>query len=210
MSEIQVRNAPAYAVVAGPHQLDVRNVPVYAVVQEPPRAGVRKVMTYVLSEVPPEASVRKVVAYVLSSATINPYVRLAGMAAIKAAVLKEQGVDLDAQHVEIGVPEVQSGNYKTKLVLTAGELANYGGTFTLNYNRFGLDEAFYGANFSNVPAGGSTVHSRLAAINSTYNLTLQTTDVVDGPASDAGFRLEVASGSYLFVPGTFLVFGNPA
>lgn len=210
MSEIQVRSTPTYALVAGPHQIDVRSVPTYALVEEPPRGAVRKIVAYVLSEVPPEANVRKVVAYVLSSVQINAYVRMEGAAAIHAAVLKEQGVDMAAEHLVLGEPQSQPGAHNTSVVVTADQLSNYGGTFTLNYSRFGLDEAFWGGNLTTVPAGGSTVHSRLAAVNTTFNLSLTPQDVVDGVASDAGFRLVAASGSYLFTPGVQVVFGTPA
>lgn len=206
MAEVKVRSAPAYALVAGAHRVDVRNTPVYALVVEPGQGTVRNVMAYVLTEVMPEVAVRATHAYVLTSLQASPYVRMEGLAAIKAAVLAEQQVVLD-DICTVGEPTAQAGYHDTTVLLTALETADFGGTFLLQYARFAIDEVFLGANLSVVPAGGATIHSRLAAINAANNCEIAARDVVDGPADDAGFTLTAASTSYLFAPGSVVKFG---
>lgn len=210
MSEIQLRNTPLYAIVDGGHTVQARNVPMYAVVQDVPVMQLREVSGYVLEQVPPEMQLREISGYVLISQNLSGYIFMDGLAAFKAAVLKEQGVALVPSLCSIGDPTTVSGFFDTRVKLTAAPTADVGGSHSIYYARFPLSEAFLNQDTSTIVGAGNTIHSRLGAINSLYGMNLAPRDIVDGPVANGspGFTLKAAATSYLFAPGSEVLIGT--
>jgi hypothetical protein len=212
MTQANLRNTPIYAGVLVTPQVKLRNTPIYVAVQPPAKADVRKVSGYALVTPPVQALVRKISGYALLSPVPITYLRMKGATALLTAINKEHNKTLTTAQVSFGDPSAAvSEKYNAQVAMIPNPTWDYGGQMVFRYTRYPLGNAFDSANPA-MPAGSqTTVHGRLAAINATYNLNLETRDIVDGPvsASATGFVLTAASTSYLFVPGSKVTVGDP-
>jgi len=205
-----LRNAPTYAALASEQKLNLRNAPVYAIVGDPPGVQLRSTSMFVLEEQKSAFNVRKISAFVLEAVIpASLFTSLNGLETLRAAIKKELGIAVNDALATFGNPVTVSGTYNTAVTLTATPDTDYEGTVSIQYNRFKLAEAFKGKDTSQVIGAATTIHGRLATINSFFGLKLEPRDVVDKVLlPDApGFTLVVASTSYLYQPGTTMRIG---
>lgn len=93
----------------------------------------------------------------------------------------------------------------TSIVLTARPVSGYKGSLVLRYRRRDLLDAFQSQQaVIQSPSADTSVHALLGTINTAYGYELTTSDLEDTAvlAGATSLTLVVASGSYMFVPGT--------
>ena len=213
MAQFKLRNAPQYVAALHPGVFKLRSAPMYVAVQSPPDLDVRNVRAYALAVPDVDITVRKLSAYALVQPSPVTYLALRGDVALLQAVNKEHGKTLtDAQvYFENARVLANDGRYNSQVTMKPKEGFLYSGSMTFRYNRFPLNDFFAAQDTSVLPAGNqTTIHARLPAINAAFGCNLATTDVVDGPvAADAqAITLTVASGSFLFSPGSQSTIGS--
>lgn len=212
MDQLKLRNAPLYVAALAPGNLKLRAAPVYVAIQSPPNLDVRNVRAYALAVPDVDITVRKLSAYALVQPSPVTYLALRGDVALLQAVNKEHGKTLtDAQvFFENARVLANDGRYNSQVTMKPKEGFLYSGSMTFRYNRFPIDDFFASQDTSTLPGNQTTIHARLAAINAAFGCNLIAADVVDGPvAADAtSLTLTVASGSFLFAPGSQSTIGT--
>lgn len=206
-----LRNAPTYVVIPADQRMNLRNAPVYAIVTEAPGAQLRSTSLFVLEESKPYVDLRKVTAFVMT-AEVKPslFTSLNGLETLRLAIKKELGVSVTDALATFGNPVPLTGVYNSAVTLTANPNSDFQGTVSVQYNRFPFEEAFKGKDTSQVIGAATSIHGRLATINSFFGLKLEPRDVVDKvlKPDTPGFTLVAASTSYLFKPGTSITIGS--
>lgn len=208
-----LRNSPTYVMLNAEQRMNLRNMPVYAMVKDAPGVSTRSVSVFALEQNPPAPQLRS--AHVLALEAVVPaslFTSLNGLETLRAAIKKEMGVVVNDALATFGNPTATAGAYDTTVVLTANPNSDFGGTVGIQYNRYPLAEAFKGKDTSQVIGGATSVHGRLAAINTFFGLKLEPRDVVDAvlKPDTYGFTLKIASTSYLYTPNTAVYIGTVA
>lgn len=205
MTEIQLRVAPTYALVETKVELQLRAAPTYALIADPDRADIRSVRLYAALKTPEVSDVRSVRMYAIVKASPIEKLRLDGATTLLAAINTEHSKTLTFDQISFNDPvNIVDLNYNSKVTLVAAHDFMYSGTMDMRYNRFDLIDLFQGLSLTLPTDTVTTIHGRLAKINTTFDCNLKPRDVVDGPvaANATSLTLTVASGSFLFIPGT--------
>lgn len=192
MADVNLRTAPMYALVSPPIEAQVRSLRFYALIQPPPQVNVRSVRTYAVVRRPPYAALK-----------------MEGAAGLLAQINKEHNKTLTLDQVDMSPPSagVVNDDYNSKVTLTAKASWTYYGDMTIRYDRHDIANAIYPNPAGLPPDTATTIHGRLAKLNTKFGTNLQPRDVVDGPvaANATTYKLVAASTSYLFLPGSELV-----
>jgi len=213
MPQIKLRNAPLYVGMVGDARVKLRNAPMYVAVQSPPVVEFRSVRAYALTQPANTTQLRNVRMYALVQMAPLTYLAKAGAVALLEAINKEHSKTLTAEQVYFENPQPLAGDdhFNSQITMKPHAVFPYSGQMVFRYNRFVIADFFAGKDTSTLPAGSqTTIHGRLAAINSTFGCSLSTTDVVNAPvaANTTGLTLTIATTSILFVPGSKMFIGQ--
>lgn len=181
--------------------------------QDPPTAQIRNVRGYALTSPPSQAQLRNVRGYALTAATKPPPTAQTGVNAM--LWLLNQNINIATpftlSQLTIGTPSSYSdptGRNNAQVSVTAKSGSGYQGTMTAYYNRRTLDSVFNStAWLLGTISSATTIRALIPQINTAYGVGLDPTDVVDGPvnAGATSLTLTIASGSYMFKPGSALM-----
>lgn len=207
-----IRSLQAYVITPPPVESRVRQVNAYAITGQPVISELRKISGVVLYEDAPIAVVRTIYGLALIADVSKTYLKMKGAVALLTAINKEHGKTLTAVQVSFADPAPSDDpSFNTTVAMLPAPDWLYSGQMVFRYERYALEELFRNESLT-LPVGNqTTVHERLAGVNSAFGCNLEPRDVVDGPvaANATGFTLTVASTSYLFLPGTSIRLGAP-
>lgn len=190
---------------AGPKVDTIRQFAPVVWTQPPGQVQVRQAIAHTLQPTAPGGLVRQAVVHALQPQRKNP--TLAGTAAIIALINSETVTPFTLSNLTLGTPTVNTSisGTNTALQLTALPASGYIGTYQIHYNRVSLFKQFASTAWL-LPtiSASTTIRALVPQINAAYGTYIDPTDVVDGPvaAGATSLQLVVASGSYVYQPGT--------
>lgn len=181
--------------------------------QDAPTTQIRNVRGYALTSPPTQAQLRNVRGYALTAATKPPPTAQTGVNAM--LWLLNQNINIATpftlSQLTIGTPSSYSdptGLNNAQVTVTAKSGSGYQGSMTAYYKRRTLDSVFSStAWLLGTISSATTIRALIPQINTAYGVGLDPTDVVDGPvnAGATSLTLTIASGSYMFQPGSALM-----
>jgi hypothetical protein len=193
-SPISTRAASAVA-FASDLNLMVRNVQGYAF--ESPQANV---------------ALRNIQGYAFESVKQSLNLSVTGNQALYALINNNSLYQSwSASNSTLGAPVVDNSvtNCNTRVNLAAKTASGYSGNINLYYNRRPISDAINTSVSLGTIASNTDVWTLLPTINSKYGTNLTTSDVLNASVSAGAttVMLTVASGSYMFVPGSVVAAG---
>lgn len=178
--------------------------------------SVRKVSGYAITPVMPAVSIRNLSVYSLQTKkrVIN-FKDKSGLEILLDLINDESISTLELSTLSFSAPQSNEGApgivRNTKITVTALPDNIYTGSKQLKYNRINISRPFTNPTVLGftIPAA-TTIHALIPSINAAHNVKLLPSDVVDGAieANAAGVVLKVATSSYLYLPGEYLVLGD--
>jgi hypothetical protein len=210
------RKTSAVTWAKDPSTIAVRNVKAVAFASD---LGVtlRNIQGYAFETVPPGAAVRNIQGYAFESVKLPLPLNVAGNLALYALIntLTIAATPWSTSNSTLGVPSALStplaGGQNTTVSLTAQTSSGYSGSMNFSYTRRNLSDAFPNPISITPPSSATTVWALLSMINSAYSVNLTTADVVNNPvaAGALSVNLVAAASSWMFIPGTTALVGNP-
>jgi hypothetical protein len=158
-------------------------------------------------------TLRRVNGYALVDMVRRPNLNVFGKDGLLAAINKEKGVNFISSQLTFATPQpnpdTQTSN-NTTILVTARKSSGYTGSYTFQYARFPIAEAFDGQTLSMPATVGATIWETLAAINTKFTVKLDQTDVADGPIAPGAtsILLTTLASSIYFTPGSTIRIGS--
>lgn len=230
--KVSVHDAVVYAATPRVTQVRVHDAVVYGAAPPAPRAAVGDAQALILTNdirpaniydvsglvlmadpTPPRA--RKVLTSVLMDDPARvPNWNIKGIDWVKGLLVKDFGQQWLNTDLVFSDPQVLAGQFNSNVKLTVpkGSKLPYSGSMRMRYNRWSIAKPFETRSAKDLTSFGSSVVNSLAAINAAFGLALVAEDVVDAPisAGTTQITLTIASGSFMFIPGTSVVLGGAA
>lgn len=191
----------------------LRGVDLYVATRSLTTFEVRAVDGYALASTVEPVTLRRVNGYALVDMVRRPNLNVFGKDGLLAAINKEKGVNFISSQLTFAAPQpntdTQTSN-NTTIVVTARKSSGYSGSYTFQYARFPISEAFDGQTLDLPATVGTTIWGTLAAINTKFAVKLDQTDVADGPIAPGAtsFSLTALSSSIYFTPGSTVRIGD--
>jgi hypothetical protein len=176
---------------------------------QPTNGSLRQVAVKTLQQSSTSGSLRQVRGATLQL-TRRPQT-VGGLAGLWALIVADAKVTLQQAQVSISAAVADSSLPYTNTYVTVAPigalLQQYSGSTKLYYNRVGMDRAFLTSGVQwllGTISAATTIRALIPRINTAYSISLDPTDVVDGPVSAGAtaIQLTAAPGGYVFNPGT--------
>lgn len=191
----------------------LRGVDLYIATRSLTTFEVRAVDGYALAQTVEPITVRKVNGYALIDVVKRPNLNMFGKDGLLAAINKEKGVNFISSQLTFAAPQpnpdTQTSN-NTTIVVTARKSSGYSGSYTFQYARSPISEAFDGQLLDLPATVGTTIWGTLEAINTKFAVKLDQTDVLDGPIAPGAtsILLTTSNSSIYFTPGSTIRIGS--
>lgn len=192
---------------------NLRSAAVYAGTIPYKLTAFRQVSGYALTQSVDPVYLRQVAGYILVDVIKRPNVAIPGRDGLLAAINKEKLTSFTAAQLTFATPQPNpdtNSAYNTTILVTAKKVSGYSGSYTFQYTRFPIAEAFDGQALTLPSSVGTTIWGTLAEINTKFGVKLDQTDVADGPiAPDAtSILLTTLASSIYFTPGSTIRIGS--
>lgn len=175
----------------------------------------RNIQGYAFQTVPPGLVLRNIQGYAFETPATALPLNKTGDLALYDLINSNRKVSMtfSASNTSLGTPtamaQPDASGHNTTVSLAALSNSGYSGSIVFNYKRRPITDAISGSISLGTIASNTTVSAMLPTINSKYGVNLTAQDIVDGPVNAGAtyIPLIVASGSWLFLPGTAVAAG---
>jgi hypothetical protein len=172
--------------------------------------SLRQVSAFAMQKSSTQGQLRQVSAFVMQKKQFQ--IKTGGLAGLWALIQADAKQTISQSQLSVSAPVADSSQINCNTYVTVAPigtlLQQYSGTYKLYYNRTDIANAFLGGTNNTWKLGtissATTIRALIPQINTQYGLTLDPTDVVDGPvaANATKLQLVVDPNSYVFAPGT--------
>lgn len=180
--------------------------------------SLRQVSAFVMQKSSTKGQLRQVSAFVMQKKLSQ--VKTGGLTGLWALIQADAKQTILQAQLSVSAPVVDASKLNCNTYVTVAPLGallqQYSGTTKLYYNRTDINNAFLdGTNNTwklGTLASATTIRALISQINTQYGLTLDPTDVVDGPVAAGATKLQLVAdpNSYVFAPGTNVWLANTA
>lgn len=213
--KVSVHDAVVYGATVRATQVKVHDAVVYGATAQGPKAGVIEATPVLLmgDNTPGQLNDATMVA-LINDTSASPNWNIKGINWVKGLLVKEFGQTWLNTDLVFSDPQVITGQFNSNVKLTVpkGSKLPYSGSTRMRYNRWSIAKPFESRSASDLRSFGSSIVNSLDAINAAFGLALVPDDVVDAPisAGTTQITLTIASGSFMFIPGSSVVLGGAA
>lgn len=193
-----------------------RNIQALTWIKQPTQGAIRNVAGFTLQKTSTQGILRNITAWTLQM-SLRPQ-KTGGLTGLWTLIQADAKQTLQQSQLTVSAPVVDSTQPNCNTYVTVAPagtlLQQYSGTTKLYYNRTDIANAFLGGLNNTWKLGtisaATTIRALIPAINVAYSLTLDPTDVVDGPvaAGVTQLLLQAAPNGYVFRPGTSVYLMN--
>jgi hypothetical protein len=196
--------------------LKLRNAQAVTWTKSSTRGVLRQASAFTLQKSSTQGALRQISAFTLQKTTVAT--TKGGLTGLWALIQADAKQTILQSQLTVSAPVADTSKLNCNTYVTVAPtgalLQQYSGTTKLYYNRVDINNAFLGGTNNTWKLGtiasATTIRALIPQINTQYGLTLDPTDVVDGPVAAGATKLQLVAdpNSYVFNPGTSLYLMN--